>query len=165
MVARAQDKGIHVCNRAGVTSSFANRMTINYGDTKTYPSWFTRATPATDSNAVTVTVTNLNLALVNGQYAERDGNLIDTTGTASSATYRLGLFAGDTHTPVNGFYVVLASNTADPVPTQTTTFHSLAPDTVYIVAVVVDDLEGETDTTRLRRELARTCIRTAASPS
>ncbi len=167
MAAQAQQQGIHVCNPVGITASFSNQLTIAYGDTKTYPSWFTRATPATASNSVTVTVSGLNLARVNGQYAKRDGTLVATTGTATRATYLLGLFKQDSGswTLSYGFYSVLAFNTADPVPTQTITFHSLEPNTVYIVAVVVDGLEGETDTARSGRELARDCFRTAPAAS
>ncbi len=164
MAAQAQDQGLHVCNRAGITAFFIDRLTITYGDTKTYPSWFTRETPATTSNAVTVTVSELNLNLVNSSYIKRDGILVNTTGTATSATYLLGLFkqASGNFTLSHGFYSVLASNTAGTVPTQTVTFHSLEPNTVYIVEVVVDDLEEETDAERLRHELARNCFRTAS---
>ncbi len=101
---------------------------------------------------------------LNDEYIKRNGNPVSTTGTATSATYRLGLFrrVEGNWTLSHGFYSGLASNTANPVPTQTVTFHSLEANTVYIVAVVVDDLEGETDTERFGRDLARTCIRTAA---
>ncbi len=163
MAAQAQDQGLHVCNRAGTIASYSHHLTIAYGDTKTYPSWFTRATPATASNSVTVTVSGLNLARVNGRYIKRDGALVETTGTATSATYLLGLFKQDGSLS-HGFYSVLAFNTADPVPTQTVTFHSLEPNTVYIVAPVVKDLEGETDTERTGRDLARNCFRTATVP-
>ncbi len=161
MAAQAQEQGLHVCSRAGITASYSGRLTIVYGDTKTYPSWFTRETPATTSNAVTVTVSGLDLTLVNGNYIKRNGTFINTTGAATSATYLLGLF--DTSGSLShGFYSVLASNTAGTVPTQTVTFHSLQPNTVYIVEVVVDDLEGETDAERrLRHGIARDCFRTA----
>ena len=163
MAAQAQDSGTQVCNRAGITGTYAQHLTIEHGDPKTYPSWFTRATPATASNSVTVTANGLNLGLVNGGYVKRDGTLINTSGTATSATYRLGLFKSDGSLS-HGFYSVLASDTAGAVPAQTVTFHSLEPNTFYIVAVVVDDLEGETDTARLGRDLARTCVRTAPEP-
>ncbi len=164
MAAQAQEQGLHVCNGADITASYSNHLTIAHGDTKTYPSWFTRATPATASNSVTVTVSGLNLARVNGQYVERDGTSVNTRGTATSATYLLGLFKQDGSLS-HGFYSVLAFNTAGTVPTQTVTFHSLEPDTVYIVAPVVKDLEGETDTERTGRDLARNCFRTAPAPS
>ncbi len=160
MAAQAQDKGLHLCNNNDITATYGSRLTIAYGDTKTYPSWFTRETPATTSNAVTVTVSGLNLGLVNDSYIKRDGTPVETTGTTTSATYLLGLFNRDGNLS-HGFYSVLAFNTAGTVPTQTVTFHSLQPNTFYIVAVVVDDLEGETDTERLRRDLARDCFRTA----
>ena len=167
MAAQAQDQGLHVCNRVGITASFSSRMTIAFGDTKTYPSWFTRETPATASNSVTVTVRDLNLARVNGQYVKRDGTFVDTDGTATRATYLLGLFKrdGSNWTLSHGFYSGLAYNTADPVPTQTVTFHSLEPNTVYVVEVVVDHLEGETDAERLRHPIARNCVRTAPAAS
>ncbi len=165
--AQAQEKGLHVCNRINITASFSNHLSIAYGDTKTYPSWFTRTTPATASNAVTVTVSGLNLARVNGPYIDRDGTLIETTGTATRATYLLGLFKHDNgnFTLSHGFYSGLAYNTAAPVPTQTVTFHNLEADTIYLVAPVVKDLEGETDMRRIGRDLARTCVRTAAAAS
>ncbi len=68
MVAQAQEKGVHVCNNASITAAWGTLLTIAFGDTKTYPSWFTREIPATPSNSVTVTVDNrLNLALVNDE--------------------------------------------------------------------------------------------------
>ncbi len=165
--AQAQSQGIQVCNGINITASHTNHLTIAYGDTKTYPSWFTRATPATASNAVTVTVSGLNLARVNGAYIERDGTLVNTTGTATRATYLLGLFKHDNgnFTLSHGFYSGLAYNTAAPVPTQKVTFHSLDADTIYLVAPVVKDLEGETDMRRIGRDLARNCVRTAAAAS
>ncbi len=163
--AQAQTVGREVCPANSGGTINPRHLTITPGDTKTYPSWFTRATPATSSNAVTVTVGTLGLDQVNTPYLT-DGNIISQLGTATSARLLLGLVDGDGNL-VHGFYSVMGTaRSGRNVPSQTSTFHSLQPGTRYAVTVFVDDVEGETEATRLpvvaKRPIARQCVETAS---
>ena len=166
-VAQAQMVGREVCPAGASPTINPNRLTIAHGDPKTYPDWFSRATPATASNAVTVTIASFGLDQVNSGYP-KDGTHIQDFGTATSATYLLGL-VGENGQLVHGFYTVIAYNARGTVPAQTSTFHSLEPNTRYAVTVFVDDVRGETVASRLpvvaKRPLFRQCVETAAAPS
>ncbi len=101
---------------------------------------------------------------VNSGYPKNDGSVIFDIGTATSATYLLGLVDGDGNL-ANGFYIVLGFNTRT-VPAQTITFHSLEAGTRYAVTVFVDDVRGETVASRLpvvaKRPITRQCVETAS---
>ncbi len=163
MTTQAQTVGFGVCPAGASPTINPQNLTITHGDPKTYPDWFSRATPATESNAVTVKVASFGLGQVNGPYS-KDGTQIQEPGTATSATYLLGL-VGDNGQLVHGFYTVIAYNARGTVPAQTSTFHSLQPNTRYAVTVFVDDVRGETVATRLpvvaKRPLFRQCVQTA----
>ncbi len=162
--AQAQSFGFSVCPRGGSPTLNPQKMTIMHGDSKVYPDWFTRAIPATPSNAVTVTVESLGLDQVNSPY-QKDGSPLTETGTATSARLLLGL-VGDDGELIHGFYTGMGTaRNGRNVPSQTSTFHSLEPGTRYAVTVFADDVEGETEATRLpvvaKRPIVRQCVETA----
>ncbi len=162
--AQAQRVGLTACPpNTGIIND--RYLTITPGDPKVYPDWFTRSTPATSSNAVTVTVQTLGLDQVNSGYF-KDGEAILQLGTATSARFLLGLVDGDGNL-VHGFYVPLGTaRSGRNVPSHTNTFHSLQPGTRYAATVFVDDVQGETEATRLpvvaKRPLVRNCVETAS---
>ena len=164
MTTQAQTVGFAACPTDIGGTINPRYITITPGDTKTYPDWFSRATPATASNAVTVTIASFGLDQVNSAY-DKDGATIFEIGTATSATYLLGL-VGENGQLVHGFYTVMAYNARGNVPAQTSTFHSLQPNTRYAVTVFVDDVRGETVAARLpvvaKRPLFRNCVETAS---
>ncbi len=110
-----------------------------------------------------MTIAPFGLDQVNSGYP-KDGEHIQEFGTATSATYLLGL-VGENGQLVHGFYTVIAYNARGTVPAQTSTFHSLQPNTRYAVTVFVDDVRGETVEARLpvvaKRPLFRQCVQTA----
>ncbi len=81
---QAQRVGGNVCptNSGTINGQY---LAIAHGDTKVYPDWFTRPTPATPSNAVTVTVQSLSMDQVNSEYLKEDGSFITDLGTATSS--------------------------------------------------------------------------------